>query len=87
MKKPGWIARPDDKGWVVTSVEEAGAAAGRLERGDRLLAINGDERTAILGVSWFINVRGDESYRVDLDRRGQRVSVDLWLPLLRGRYL
>src|SRR5215813_10871171 len=77
VKKTGWFARADDKGWVVTAVEEAGAAAGRLELGDRLLAINGDERTAVLGTSWFINVRGDETYRVDLERRGQHVSVDL----------
>ena len=36
---------------------------------------------------WFFNVRGDETYRVDLDRHGQRVSVDLLLPLAGGRYL
>jgi hypothetical protein len=67
-------------------VGEAGVAAG-LERGDRLLAINGDERCAVLGVSNFINLRGGDTYRVDFDRNGQRVSVDLLLPLARGRYL
>jgi len=32
-------------------------------------------------------VRGGDTYRVDLDRNGQRVSVDLLLPLAKGRYL
>ena len=86
-KNPGWTAQPDDRGWIVASVNDAGAAAGRLERGDRLLAINGDARAAVLGVSGFVNVRGDQAYRVDLDRHGQRVSADLLLPLAGGRYL
>lgn len=87
FKDPGWTAQPDGMGWIVAGVDEAGAAAGRLERGDRLLAIDGDARAAVLGVSLFVNVGGDETYRIDLDRHGQRLSVDLLLPLARGRYL
>jgi hypothetical protein len=87
VKNPGWIVRPADTGWIVADVDKTGAAAGRIERGDRLLAINGDERCAVLGVSLFVNVRGGDTYRVDLDRHGQRVSVDLLLPLANGRYL
>jgi PDZ domain len=85
VKDRGWLVRPTDKGWIVSDVDEAGAAAGRLERGDRLLAIDGDERSAILGYSHLINVRGGDTYRVDVDRHGQRVSVDVLLPLAGGR--
>src|SRR6266508_2641328 len=87
VKNPGWTVRPAATGWIVADVDDTGAAAGRIERGDRLLAINGDERCAVLGVSLFINVRGGDTYRVDLDRHGQRVSVELLLPLAGGRYL
>ena len=44
-------------------------------------------RAAVLGVSSFVNVRGGDTYRVDVDRHGQRVSLDLLLPLVGGRYL
>ena len=57
VKDRGWIVRPTAAGWIVTEVDEAGAAAGRLERGDRLLAINGDERWALLGYANLINLR------------------------------
>ena len=87
VKDRGWLVRATDTGWIVTDVDEAGAAAGRLERGDRVLAINGDPRAAALGYSHLINVRGGETYRVDVERQGQRVSVDVLLPLVGGRYL
>jgi hypothetical protein len=86
-KAPGWRAVADGRGWFVSEVDDAGPAAGLIQRGDRLLAINGDQRCAVLGVSWFVNVRGGDPYRVDLDRHGQRVSVDLQLPLAGGRHL
>ena len=52
-----------------------------------LLAINGDARAAVLGYSHLINVHGGDTYRVDVERHGQRVSVDVLLPLVGGRYL
>src|SRR4030095_13433211 len=51
-KAPGWSPnRNDGTGWFVSSVDDAGPAAGRIQLGDRLLAINGDERHAVIG--WF----------------------------------
>lgn len=89
VKRPGWTVGywPDSRGWVVRDVNETGPASGRLQRGDRLLAMNGDARVAIWGTAMFINVPGDKMYRVDVDRNGQSVSVDLRLPLAGGLYL
>ena len=85
LKAPGWNVRAERSGWFVTDIDSRGPAAGRLEDGDRLLAINGDERSAIVGVSYWRHVRGGETYRLDLERRGERVSVELPLPLGPGR--
>jgi hypothetical protein len=87
MKAPGWEARATDEGWVVTSVAPDGAAAGRLEPGDRLLAFNGDERVAVLGAPLLDNVPVNRAYRIDLTRSGRRISAELMLPLIRGRLL
>jgi hypothetical protein len=87
MKAPGWEARATDAGWVVTSIVPDGAAAGRLEPGDRLLALNGDERAAVLGPPLFDNVPVDQTYRVDLARDGRQFSAELMLPLVQGRLL
>ena len=87
VKARGWIVWATDTGWIVSEVDETGAAAGRLERGDRLLAINSDDRSAVLGYADLINVRGGDTYRVDVERHGQRVSVDVLLPLAGGLYL
>ena len=51
-----------------------------------MIAINGDERSAVIGVSYWRNVRG-ETYRVDVDRRGERVSLELPLPLVPVRQI
>src|SRR5204863_6428986 len=52
---------------------------------DRLLALNGDNRAAVIGTAQFRDVKGGETYRVDFERRGQRVSYALPLRLSRGR--
>ena len=85
LKVPGWSALADGSGWVVADVDGRGPAAGQLEVGDRLLAINGDARSAIVGVAYWRHVPGGSTYRVDLERRGERLSVDLLLPLQPGR--
>jgi hypothetical protein len=45
----GWTMTARDTGWVVATVDERGPASGRLEAWDRLLALNGDGRVALLG--------------------------------------
>lgn len=80
QKAPGWNVRVDRAGWIVTDIEKGGPADGRLEDGDRLLAINNDRQAAIIGVSYWRHVEPDSTYRVDVERRGGPVSVDLVLP-------
>jgi len=86
-KAPGWIAQTDGRAWYVSDVDDAGPAAGRIQRGDRLLAINGDERYAVEGMVVWSFVEGGKTYRVDLERRGERVSFELPLPVVSGQRL
>src|SRR5437870_3032715 len=72
-KAPGWSLRLDVTGWVVSDVDDAGPAAGRMQLGDRLLAINGDQRRAVVGYRQWSFEDGGKTYRVDLDRGGERV--------------
>jgi GAF domain-containing protein len=82
VKAPGWSVHGERSGWFVTEVDPNGPAAGRLASGDRLLAINGDARSAVIGTSYWRHVPGGEPYRVDVDRLGERLSVELPLPLV-----
>ena len=86
-KAPGWAVRATRGGWFVSDVDIHGPAAGRIQPGDRLLAINGDERRAVVGVSYWRAVRVGDPYRVDLERRGERVSVELPMRSAGGGYL
>ena len=86
-KAYGWTLAARDTGWVVATVDENGAAAGRLEPGDRLLALNGDSRVALLGYLFFSNVPVGEMYRLDVERRGTRRSVDLLMAVGPGRQM
>ena len=87
-KAPGWSAtRNDGTAWFVSDVDPAGPAAGRIQLGDRLLAINGDERRAVFGSFQWVFVDGGKSYRVDLDRSGERASLTLPMPVVPGQRL
>src|SRR5215813_10961153 len=86
-KAPGWFLRTDGTGWFVSEVDEAGPAAGRMQLGDRLLAINGDQRRAVFGTYAWSFEDGGKTYSVDLDRRGERVSLELSLPVIPGQQL
>jgi tRNA A-37 threonylcarbamoyl transferase component Bud32 len=86
-KAYGWTLAARDTGWVFATVDENGPAAGRLEAGDRLLALNGDRRVAVLGYLFFANARVGEIYRLDVDRRGTQTSVDLLMAVGPGRQM
>ena len=86
-KAYGWTLAARDAGWVFATVDPHGAAAGRLEVGDRLLALNGDTRAAVLGYLFFANAPIGENYHLDVDRRGTPVSVDLFMVEGPGRQL
>src|SRR5439155_16101309 len=86
-KAYGWTLTARDAGWVFATVDENGPAAGRLEAGDRLLALNGDGRAAVLGYLFFANAPVGQTYRLDVDRRGTRISVDLLMPVGPGRQM
>ena len=86
-KASGWSVRLHRTDWVVSYVDDAGPAAGRIQLGDRLLAINGDQRRAVFGTFAWSFVDGGKTYRVDLDRRGERVSLELPLLLVPGQQL
>ena len=73
-KAYGWTLALRDGGWVVDTVDEHGPAAGRLEVGDRLLALNGDERVAVLGFLYFSNAPVGEIYRLDVDRHDHALA-------------
>src|SRR5712691_2598799 len=87
FKDPGWTLRVTGDGWFVSAVDASGPAGGHLEAGDRLLALNSDARAAVIGTSQFRNVKGGETYSVEFERRGRRVSVEMPLRLSRGRLL
>ena len=86
-KAYGWTLAADETGWVFTSVDRNGAAAGRLEVGDRLLALNGDTRAAVLGYLFFANAPVGQVYHLDVDRRGTPMSMDLLMAVGPGRQL
>ena len=86
-KAYGWTLTAGDSGWVVATVDENGPAAGRVQVGDRLLALNGDGRLAVLGYLFFSNAPVGQIYRLDVERRGIRTSVDVLMAVGPGRQM
>ncbi len=54
VSMPGWFASSSPSGWIVSHVPANGPAAGKLHKGDKLLAINGDTRAARTGSDPFL---------------------------------
>ena len=79
-RKPlGWSYQLRDKSWIVSSVDPAGPAAGLLEPGDRIAAIDGNANAATIGPRWILRDRPDhDSYGLTIERSG--VARNLTLP-------
>jgi len=86
-KDPGWSVRAVSDGWVVSAIDAAGPAADRISPGDGLLALNSDQRSAIVGIAFWTAIEAGSTYRVDLDRAGRRVTLELPMTVVRRRQL
>jgi eukaryotic-like serine/threonine-protein kinase len=74
----GWFAQPIDDVWFVTDVPARGPAAGKLEVGDKILAVDGRKYGTQLGPDRVLTgVSLGDTYSVEAERHGARVQVRL----------
>jgi serine/threonine-protein kinase len=78
----GWGASRHGDQWIVSEVDPSGAAAGRLQSGDRLLAFNDDARAARIGPELFMHfLPPGSAYTVRVRRvSGAETTVNMDLP-------
>jgi hypothetical protein len=77
----GWhfVERPD--GYYVTKVDPDGPAAGRLEMGDRILAVNGDDRVQSTPLAARLHRLGPNTpYTLRVARGGEEREFELAAP-------
>jgi hypothetical protein len=81
-KKPGWLMARRAEGWEVYQVEPGGPAEGKLQIGDRLLAMDGDRRVAHIGPYWKMEHAAPwSSYELEIQRGAERLRFDLKFPV------
>jgi eukaryotic-like serine/threonine-protein kinase len=74
----GWTDMRRDGHWIVATVDPEGAAAGRLQPGDRLVSFNGQQLVGRAGVMFYRRTLGiGQTYRLVLDRQGEQVELTL----------
>ncbi len=77
-REVGWSAALRDDAWVVREVQPNGPAAGRLQPGDRILALDGDTRLGVIGSSWMLrHAPPGSAYTVSVERDGSTLEVAL----------
>ncbi|HKC24616.1 MAG TPA: GAF domain-containing protein, partial [Thermoanaerobaculia bacterium] len=86
-KVTGWRAAYERDAWIVSRVDPKGPAAGLLEEGDRLLAIDGDARAAAVGPFFrILQLAPGRDYELRVARRSEPRAARLTLAALpRGR--
>lgn len=78
MASPGWTASASVSGWTINQVQRAGPAAGKLKRGDKLLAMDGDAKAAASGPNWFLSHKAPaEQYTIEIQRGADRLALPL----------
>ena len=82
--KTGWNAATQDSRWIITAVDPAGPANGKLMPGDQVLAINGDARIPGAGLPVALNlVRVGVPYSMRVARDGRTLDIRLEKRLVR----
>ncbi len=84
----GWKATPQAAGVIVTEVDTAGPAAGKLQVKDRILAINGESRIqgGARDRAYWLNLRNiipEQPYRLTVARQSTEFDVQLEARLIR----
>lgn len=73
MERYGYTTRPMAPGVEITEVDPEGPAAGKLEPGDRILAINGDARySKITQLFWRGSALTSDQLNIGYERNGAR---------------
>ncbi|MBS1786723.1 MAG: protein kinase [Acidobacteria bacterium] len=88
VKDFGWQYQTVGDQWVVSEVDPAGVAAGKLETGDQILAINDDPQIARLGADVNLYLKRDllppeSRYSLRIRRGSEDHLVTLEVPLKR----
>src|SRR5262252_5747095 len=67
----GWTSVRKHDGWYVQSVDARGAAGGKLQPGDRILAVGGDERFSRIQPDLKLRFLGTvQTYSLRVNRAG-----------------
>jgi len=73
----GWSSSPSDRN-IVDAITPGGPADGRLQPGDRIVAMDGDSRVAVLGTYWKRKfLQPGHPYTLDVVRYGATRHVSL----------
>jgi eukaryotic-like serine/threonine-protein kinase len=74
----GWTEARREAQWVVSSVDPAGPAAGRLQAGDRIVSLGGLPPVGRGGTTFSRRTLATgQSYHLEVDRRGERLELSL----------
>lgn len=79
-RNQGWTQARAADGWRVATVDPGGPAAGRLQSGDRLVAIDDDPRAARFGAHWYLAGLGPgRPYSIEVQRGADTVRTSLMI--------
>ncbi len=81
-KELGWTYGRVDSQWEIQSVSAAGPAAGLLQAGDRIAAVDGDRRVTKIGPRWYLRDTPDRSsYSLTVVRGGREIVMSVPWPV------